>query len=366
MSTSETSPGLDVRVFASCEYLQSGLCLSANSVRACAILRAGGGEPPLVEPYTGAPLSLEQIESARSEIVRQNRAGGYPACRGCDHLVERAWVAPSHPVRWLGLTNWLACNLECDYCWLQRDGGAERVRKGEIPPSSYDVAVIVSQLLDKGWLAPDATVDWGGGGEPTTMPGFDELLLRLHNHGVVQWLHTNAVRLPRAVAENHVHGPRLRLLCSVDAGTPETYQAMKQRDALAKVWEHLAAYADRGVSVTAKYIVTERNCSREEIDAFVQAAVAHGRPEIRGDIDYAQPEQSPAVVAGLAYLQWSCHIEGLGCAICGVGVGYAPDSELATRVQKAVAQLAGYSQLNWRGRLGVALVDRIAKLLRLK
>jgi MoaA/NifB/PqqE/SkfB family radical SAM enzyme len=67
-----------------------------------------------------------------------------------------------------------------------------------------------------------------------------------------------------------------RIICSVDAGTPETYRQIKGKPMFHKVWLSLAKYAAQAQNpdqVIAKYIVMERNRTRDEIDAFFTGPV---------------------------------------------------------------------------------------------
>jgi glycosyltransferase involved in cell wall biosynthesis len=318
--------------YLSCEYIQSGLAFDFDRVLCCAIYHHSTGHAMLIGDYAGDPLSLEYILAARKEIVELNQLGEYPSCRGCLFLKRRVWSKRKYPVQWLGLTNWLACNLRCDYCPLQWDGIGARVGSGEIPAQRYDVRPIVRQLIGEGWLAPDAVVDWGGGGEPTRMPGFDELLVELDAHGTTQWLHTNGTRLPKPILDHTVNASRIHVLCSIDAGTPEAYLRMKGRDLYDLVWENLEIYAGAGVEVTVKYIMRDENCSEHELRCFICDAQRHGHPSLVGDIDYRYHDPNEKVASGLAYLKLLASRARLDFALGGPGYVAAPEGELDTRI----------------------------------
>ena len=332
----ETTPN----EYLSCEYIQSGLCFDFDRILCCAIFHHGTGHALLVGDYAGDPLSLEHILAVRKEIVELNQRGGYPNCRGCLFLKRRAWPEEKYPVQWLGLTNWLVCNLRCDYCRLQWEGIGARVRSGEIPAQRYDIRPIVRQLIDEGWLAPDAVVDWGGGGEPTVMPGFDELLMQLDAHGTTQWLHTNATRLPKPIRDRTVDASRLRVLCSIDAGTPQAYLRMKGRDLYDLVWRNLEIYAGAGVEVTVKYIMRDENCSKHELRRFVGDAQRHGRPSLVGDFDYRYPDPNEKVTNGLAHLKLLASRAQLNFALSGPGCVAAPEAELDARIDMLLRRSA--------------------------
>src|SRR5262249_22097925 len=154
----------------------------------------------------------------------------------------------------------------------------------------YSVLNPISELLTKDLLENGALIDWGGGGEPTLFDEFEELLTEFSRRKYNQWLHTNGVRAPAAVLSGTTDCSNIHILCSVDAGAPETYKKIKKRDEYKTVWRNMFLYRQHGAHVVVKYIVTEENCSRKEIHAFVQDARRHGRPFVLADIDHRYPD----------------------------------------------------------------------------
>src|SRR5262249_3073895 len=141
----------------------------------------------------------------------------------------------------------------------------------------YSLLPVVRSLIAGGHLAPAAIIDWGGG-EPTVYRGFAELLAVLLAPGTFHYLHTNGTRLPAAIRRTSVPG-RIHVICSVDAGRPETYLLIKKRDYLERVWANLEEYVRLGARVTLKYIVKQENCADAELEAFLARAVRSGAPE---------------------------------------------------------------------------------------
>jgi sulfatase maturation enzyme AslB (radical SAM superfamily) len=214
----------------SCEYLESGLAFYFDRITACGVVHHQTGSP-LPAYYAGGPLPVDEIAANRATIHCENQIGGHAACRSCPNLVRRIWPDPG-VIRWLGLTHFHSCNLACDYCPLQWAENSPKLSREYRRVALYDVTSVIRQLIDEGMLASDATIDWGGGGEPTIMPEFDTVFRLLAQNGATQWLHTNAVRLPEPVRKHEVDFGRLRVICSVDAGTSETYRAIKAKDQL--------------------------------------------------------------------------------------------------------------------------------------
>jgi sulfatase maturation enzyme AslB (radical SAM superfamily) len=210
----------------SCRYLESGLSFYSDRITACGVIHHGTGMPELAS-YSGGPIPLEEIAVRRAELIRRNQIGCDSVCKGCPNLVREKWSKPSRRIEWLGITHFNLCNNACDYCWLQ---WAENGRgRPNYPSKSYAVIPAIDQLIDQGLLATDLTVDFGGGGEPTLMPEFDELLVRFTRYGAQQWIHTNCVRLPPPISEGNLDLRKVHIVCSIDAGSRETYRTVKFR-----------------------------------------------------------------------------------------------------------------------------------------
>ncbi len=323
----------DLSDYWSCEYLEAGLSFSYSSIRACAIIHHGTGEPTLMQ-YLGGEVSLDEILIERQVIIQQNQTQErHPNCHACPNLIQRSWSRSQYPVHWLGITAWLGCNLKCSYCWLEWADWSPRLSATKIPMLLYSVQDSIHQLIDKGYLAPNAVIDWGGGGEPLLMPHFEEMLMLLSAHGTTQWLHTNATYLPTAIRDRAIEGSRIKVLCSVDAGSSSVYRSLKGRDLYAVVWQNLQAYASAGAAVTVKYIMLPVNCSRIELRRFIKQAILNGRPTILGDFDHRFPELTPEIFEGLAYLQLLANKYGLAYSLGGVGQNSFTDQDLKSSIE---------------------------------
>src|SRR5262249_43391166 len=218
---------------------------------------------------------LDKVLEVRRRIREAHRSGaGYPECAGCAHLQKRDWPQPRYPVEIVGIANYSYCNIECSYCFLQTQDPAS-FAAGYKP---YRLLPVLKDLMASGTLAPHAIIDWGGG-EPTYYREFDELFEALLAHGTRHYLHTNGTRLPAAV-RRAAHPERIHVICSVDAGLPQTYVAIKKHDYLERVWTNLEEYLRLGVGVTLKYIVKSENCADAELDAFLDRAVRIGARDL--------------------------------------------------------------------------------------
>jgi len=334
----------------SCRWLEGGLCFSVGALRACAEIHHGRGEPKLMD-YTGGPLDFEGIRKAKEEIHRQNQDDGHPACKGCPNLVYRRWPERTGKFDWIGITHDVRCNLECNYCWLQWADYAPRHDPALYRKMQYNVLHPILELLAEDLIDGGALIDWGGGGEPTLFDEFEELLSQFSRRQYTQWLHTNGVRAPAGVINGTTDCRNIHILCSLDAGIPETYKKMKKRDHYRTVWRNLFLYGRRGAQVVVKYIVTEENCSRREIRSFVNDVRRHGRPLVLADIDHRFPDVSSAILAGLAFMKLAVWSSGLEFAFGETGSDSYPEKQIPKLVEKGFRSQWPASVARWSYRM---------------
>jgi MoaA/NifB/PqqE/SkfB family radical SAM enzyme len=343
----------------SCEWVEGGIAFNRRSLHTCLVVHHGTGLP-LISDYQGGAFPLEKVLAVRQRIREANRNGGHPECKGCAHLKKRAWPRPTHAIHIVGIAHYSYCNIQCSYCFLQTQDPAS-FAAGYRP---YPLLPVLRGLIADGQLAPDAIIDWGGG-EPTAYKEFDELLELLLAHGTFHYLHTNGTRLPEAIRRTSAP-QRVHVICSVDAGTPQTYRLIKKRDYLERVWANLGEYVRLGVRVTLKYIVKAENCADAELEAFLERAVASGAPELIVDIDYDFPNPTPEVVTALARLKHRALRAGMHARYGFTGDNFAAEHNVAARVEAAfrAEQLAALARfLSGRGYAVAECADLTAENL---
>ena len=325
-------PSIDrSRPYPSCDWLEGGLAFNRRSIHACLIVHHGRGFPKLCD-FNGGEVPWEEVARARRELIRRNQLGGHPDCAGCPNLVTKMWPEPAHDVYLVGIAQFVRCNIFCSYCFLQTQDPSS-FAEGLDP---YAVAPAIDALIRDGRIAPDVTVDWGGG-EPTIYREFDELLKTVTELGGTTWVHTNGSRFPKPLAEGMPAG-RVGIICSVDAGFPETYRQMKGRDYLERVWSNLRRFADAGCPVHLKYIVKEENCSADELQAFVERASTLGAQQLIVDLDYNLPHPSPQVLAGMLELKELAQRSGMRTAFGATGSQVVPELDEARRAWEETAE----------------------------
>ncbi len=253
--------------------------------------------PDLVElPEKAGPsdflAALRRLDAIRHELAASLDRGENPFCASCPELCETPESALPTRFDGLHLDVSTKCNLNCSYC----------IVKNTFQGVEYDFDALLRTLRTSGMLAEGPYFDWGGAGEPTLYPGFGALteeLLAEGGHGLV---YSNALRFSEVI-EWGLRG-RLSLTCSVDAGTSETYAAVRGVDGFERVWTNIARYVAAGASnVAVKYIVTADNASEGEIAAFVRRCQREGVRRVIISRDFYRedvPERERAALRSLA------------------------------------------------------------------
>ena len=314
--------------YPSCAWIEGGIAFNRRSLNACLIVHHNGRGFPHLLDYNGGPIDVNAIRAGRARIIRENQGGGHEACRGCQHLETRLWPGPRFTISVMGIAQFSRCNIQCNYCYLQTQDPS-LFAAGFDP---YKVMPALEALARDGHLDPHLIADWGGG-EPTIYPEFDAALEFLTRRGATTWVHTNGTRLPRPIA-NGLPTKRVHILCSVDAGTRETWEAIKGRDLLETVWRNLERYIRSGCRVQLKYIMKEENCSPGELHKFVRRAIGAGARELVLDIDYDYPNPSRRVLRGLRMLKDLATLRGMHVVFGSTGAYYTPEVDVAGELEQ--------------------------------
>jgi hypothetical protein len=318
--------------YESCEWIEGGLAFNRRSLHTCLIVHHRTGLP-FVADYNGGELPLQTLLALREQIRAANRAGiGHHECRGCAHLKKKAWPKSQYMFEIVGIAHYSYCNIKCSYCFLQTQDPAS-FASGYKP---YSLLPVIRELIQNGQLAPHAIIDWGGG-EPTSYPQFDELLELTLAHGTFHYIHSNGTRFPACLRRSPTP-ERVHVICSVDAGRPETYVRLKQKDYLERVWLNLTEYIRVGSIVSLKYIVKEENCSDADLEPFVKRAASIRAREVIIDLDYDYPIPSPEVVRGIARLKLLAIAAGVQVKFGFTGSNFAIEHNAVAIADAAVLE----------------------------
>ena len=256
--------------FESCSYIEHGMVLDhCNRIRFCNNFNPRyGGRPIIYENYIGQKIDWADFFRIKRELRKQCREGKCPElCTNCVGLSTKEWDDDDY-IDYLLLTPWVPCNSNCIYCEAPRD--KEVLANTKV----YKVLPLIKDMIKNNILKRDGTIDFAGG-EPTIYREFEDLLDEFIKHDFQKIIiHTNAIKKSGAIVKGLKKGV-IRILVSIDAGSKEVHQKVKQVKSYDKVWKTLKEYAKNQPNgadfVKAKYIIVPRlNDTEEEINLWLE------------------------------------------------------------------------------------------------
>lgn len=272
--------------YKSCDWLEHGVVFDyCNIVRTCSHFNPiYGGRPVVYENYNGELFDWESfwtLKNSNRENAKNNNL--LPECKDCLSLGEKDWSESNYIDRIL-LTPWYSCNSRCIYCSAPTEKAViENTR-------DYKVLPVMKDFIKNNVFSSDASIDFAGG-EPTIYPEFDKLLdLFVSNNFKNIIVHTNAIKYSRSI-EKAVKKGVLHLLISVDAGSKDMHERVKQVKTFDVVWKNTQKYAkaqknDKSL-VRLKYIILPGiNDNKEEIDKWLLKCKSIGVNFVVLNIDF--------------------------------------------------------------------------------
>lgn len=281
--------------------------------------------PDLAFVEADADAALDRLDRLRGMFRAAIDAGRHAYCAACPGLGRGARDGAPGRVRALHIDTTTVCNLDCAYCIVKNTPQAVE----------YDPLAVIEGILASDRLAPSFSFDWGGFGEPTLNKDFAALTERLIARGGKGLVYSNCLVHSPAV-ERHL-GASLTVVCSLDAGTRETYAALRRRDGHDRVWDNIGRYlAAAGPDhFIAKYIMLPQNSGQADLEGFVARCRAAGVRHVLLARDFYEPDFAPEIASGLARLQAACLRAGLTVKFLATAV--SPDE--AARVTALAATL---------------------------
>jgi organic radical activating enzyme len=264
-----------------CEYLQSLLNIDLDGLALCCHPHSGNRGIVRIGKFHGNTLPIDLLLSARLKLTQDINSGIDTPCTGCDLLEKRRWKK-AYPIKYLVINDWTECNLRCKYCYTlnpnsPRFSGEKR---------THHLPLLIEDMFANKYIDPEGIVDWGGG-EVTLYKDFEPVAAMFAERRIRQNVNTNAVRFSSTI-ERGLREKTMSVQVSVDAGTRETYQQVKGRDAFEPVWENIGKYAQAG-DLTVKYIIYNLNSQIENVHNFIRLCQQHQvisvvlTPEVRQD-----------------------------------------------------------------------------------
>lgn len=183
------------------------------------------------------------------------------------------------------------CNQACYYC------NTEQFRN-DLPV--YQSVEQYSKLIDRlhTWRQYDSNVIgtlsnviFSGGGEPTLLPGYEDLLEDVIDKGYVAAMNTNGTKLHKILTIGTDKLKRMAYVgLDIDSGNPDTYELIRKSkmtdSPFDRVKETAKELGSRGVPLDIKALLMPENTSQLEINSIfeyardVEARAVHLRPMV--------------------------------------------------------------------------------------
>lgn len=265
-----------------CEYIEYGLVFGINKLHTCCISHnQSKGWVPICDYNGEIDLPIEKILDSRKKLRAESADKLHSLCQGCGLLTENI-IKSDYIFELINFSHYTFCNLRCDYCYLTKDenlGGNLGKNRNQ-----YDIFPVLERMINKNQLSPNARMFWGGG-EPTLLPRFDEILNLTINYGCDIYLNTNANFKNDAILDNLIK-ENLHIVVSIDCGTKELYKKTKKKDLFEKTWENIKYYTSiNNKNVDIKYIITDTNCIETEAEIFCKYLEDYQIKNVIVDID---------------------------------------------------------------------------------
>ena len=282
--------------YKSCYWIESGINFDIDTYKICCLYSAkGGGNTIVKNNYKGEPIDWDNFFNFKKRIKDLHKSGKiYPKCEGCILLEERDWPDDHTKISMINLDYWTKCNSRCSYCHTMNDKEAYNKFK------NYNFLPILKDMIKRDILRPHGHVSFGGG-EVTLLKEFDKLLNIFMDYGFpLTRIHSSCIKYSRAIEKGLKNG-RVDLIVSIDAGTKEMHEKVKQVKSYDKVWKNLKRYASNQrnpLAVKVKYIVIPGlNDDKKEIELWLKKAKENGincvLQEIESKWFYARRDNVP-------------------------------------------------------------------------
>lgn len=253
----------------SCIYLQRAVYLAPNEIRACCqrffFKNRMKGDVALISLDKPRDVDFEEVLAAKEDLIAKINDGSDDRCDGCPELKVADWApVREETIDVVSIENHSVCNMRCSYCSDTYYGGLR---------PQYDPERLLSGMP----VGKDLHIAWGGG-EPVVGRGFEALFDSVARDlkPRTQRVFTNSLMHSKSL-QTALDERRTSITTSVDAGTEETFRAVRGVAGLERVLANLRRYSERCPDlVTVKYIITGRNKELPELDAFTGRIAALG------------------------------------------------------------------------------------------
>jgi len=272
--------------YLSCEWLENGMIFdTGNLIRVCCFQsNKGGGRPVLLHDFDGRNYNFGQIFDEKNVMRSKHRKGEIiPECQMCPNLIKKKWDKKNHITKLL-LTHWIDCNSNCLYCPAVRD---EELKKRM---THYNIVPVLKEMIDLNVINKNTLIDISGG-EASIYPEFDEMMELLFDNKFKNIIiNSSGIKLSESILKGLGKGC-VNLIVSLDAGSKDLHQSIKQVASFDKIVDNLSSYmhfAKDKNAVRTKYILLPRyNDDEKEVLKWLLLNKTLGIKNVLFDIEIA-------------------------------------------------------------------------------
>ena len=281
--------GSKKKKYLDCPYLKHSLHFFHDEIRACCSNVKG---PVFYAGYEGKePVDFDYIYKKRQEYVKKinspfNKESIPKECEGCywvqEFLSDKKVKDFENKVKIMFIQNNMSCNAKCVYCVFAN------VEKGY----KYQVVPILKTIVDNNLLDRNPQINLSGG-EITITPDFEDLVnLLIQNIDSQIYISTSGIKYSQAIENAFVMNKCWQTI-SIDCGTRETYQRLKQVDCFDQIINNLKRYSEASNNAKncniLKYILVDNiNDNKEEVDAFFNVVRDIGIKNVMIDVNFEE------------------------------------------------------------------------------
>lgn len=218
------------------------------------------------------------------ELMRSINNDESHLCRKCKFLKKYDKITLSDfATRVVTFTFDKTCNLRCSYCFLSNEESIFSLQRTS--EHKNNIRARIAEIFEHIPLHSLECVMLAGG-EPFLLDdfeGFYEQILALKPKNII--IFSNLTRY-RSCVRPKCGSESIQIVCSLDAGTSEIYSRIKKRDSFTSVVANIRRYAAIDPqSVYVKYLFTQENSSRDEVDAFFEVVRTSGAKQVILSLD---------------------------------------------------------------------------------
>ena len=190
-------------------------------------------------------------------------------CYGCSHYIKQ-WIPKKIKLRQFGYGIGHICNSDCVYCARKISERGERMSRSIMRwQDEFNHIDFFEEFKNLQLYDERVTEIFIGTGEITVHPQKIQILKAINDMAVI--IASNCFIYDEQIAQL-IAKPRNYLFVSLDAGTPETYMKIKNRDNFGKTLNNLRLYKQQGGNIYLKYIVLDSNISESDLMGFIKIA----------------------------------------------------------------------------------------------